>query len=187
MLGQKGQEIVAAELSPEVSATIQLEGTAVEWDFLKRVRGARLLVSFSAAPGFVATARLRNPTNSGTIATITHVHLGVTTLANVTIRLGTATTDLPFVTNTVVPDSRWAQAGPTDSALRGSDNNAADGVGPAGDAVLQEPLLANESLDYPHPWVMMPGSSMDLGCTNANIAFRAWVLWTERGLPPLEA
>jgi len=186
MLGQKGQEIVAAELSPEVSPTIQLEGPAPEWDFLKGVRDCRMLVVFPAAAGFVATARLRNPAASGVIATILHVHMAILTQANVSLRLGALGTDLANVSNTVVPDTRWSSAGATDSALRGSDNGAADAIGPAGDAVLQEAIPAAGRIDYPHPWVMMPGASLDIGCTNANVAFQAWILWTERALPALE-
>lgn len=187
MLGQKGQEVIAGELSPEVSPTIQLEGMSPEWDFLKQVRDCRMVGVLGASALNTGVFRIRNPAGSGVIALIKAV--GVETRGAailMTVTSGAQTADLGTAVNMVVPDGRWNATGTTDTALVGSTNNAADAVAPAGDVLYATRGNANEPRVYPHPWVLMPGFASDFGLAEINAAVNVFAVWTERQLPALE-
>ena len=71
MFSMVGQLEVAAELSPEVSPTVELESAQnQEWDFLKGVKQCATSEEIAANAGAGGQFRLRNPPDSGTLATV---------------------------------------------------------------------------------------------------------------------
>jgi len=184
-LGMKGTVEVAGELSPEVSATIELEGPAPEWDFLKQVRGCR---AANTLPGVVANTvhyRLRNPAGSGTLATIQALGLTPASVAELRINRGQIGGELLTLLVTVVPDTRWGAIGTTTTSLLFSGTNA-DASGPAGDLIATGAALANSQFLYRQPVVLNPGDSLDWGIINTNVRLYTWISWIERQLPALE-
>jgi len=184
MLGQKGQEIVAAELSPEVSPIIILEGTGAEWDFLKSVRGCRCQGAVVGQPGFSSRFRLRNPVNSGVIAVIDEVGFSG---AGVKFRMGRAQIfgDHPAPLLTVVPDLRWGSVGATTTTLLFSkDNTSALGI--PGDLFMQIGVAADNYFKYTQPTVLVPGTSLEWGTNILDSDIDTYVAWRERALPDLE-
>lgn len=186
MFGMAGVMEVAAELSPEITATIELEGPSAEWNYLKGVRDAGCGADIAAAVGFLGNNRLRNPVGSGVIATIKGVALtSVTSRASYVIARGVETGDLALGTvNTTVLDERWAALGQT--SLIWSVTNL-DAAGQAGRAFVRGRLLADTQVLYPFPIVLPPGTSLDFGSADSNIRIIAWAAWSERALPLLEA
>lgn len=187
MLGMAGTEYVAAELSPEVSPTIQVEGPSAEWDFLKAVRRAHCSSTLAAAAGFNARFRLRNPAGSGVIAVVTNIAMANTTAsAALQIARGQEAAGLTLALVTVVPDTRWGIGLNTAALQFSSDNGVA--VGQSGDVIANSVRPVNEEWVYSVEVVLMPGSNINWGTPagTTNRGLTAWATWKERALPALE-
>lgn len=186
MLGQKGESIVAGELSPEVSPTIQLESSTAEWAFLKHVRLSALATRVAPGVGFLSILRLRNPADSGAIAVIEKLILTIGTTDLLILTLGTTPTDLTAVATTV-RDSRWDAGGAVgQNALVASSSNAiAAFTGTA--TILEIEFVANTPFTYDIPFLLLPGRMFEVGATGNNTRLNAVVAWRERSLPALEA
>lgn len=185
MLGMKGQEVVSGELSPEISATIEIEGPGAEWNFLKGVRDASTGATIGAIAGNRPNFRLRNPTGSGVIATVQVVAL-VSPSGDVDIALarGLETTDLAVGTfATTVLDERWAPIGQT--TLVASVTNL-DALGPQGRIFVRARTLDHTEWRYPYQVVLVPGTNLDFGLLTLATGATGWVRWHERRLPRLE-
>lgn len=189
MLGQKGQEIVASELSAEISATIELEGRAAEWDFLKAVRGCATGANLVGVVANTGNFRLRNPVGSGILATIRQWELTPAGPSNLAAARGTETTDLALSTvATTVLDQRW-QGGQLEAAtsLIFSVTNL-DALGPLGRVFARTGRLGDEPWFYDEELVLPPGTNFDWGAAigSTNLRLQTWITWHERGLPRLE-
>jgi len=186
MLGQKGQETVAAELSPEVSPVIVIEGMGAEWDFLKSVRGCSLVALTGPAVGATSVFRLRNPADSGVLGVVKFMAGNASVNILQTLAIGTALADLAVAVNTVTVDRRWNATGTTQSLLLASTNNAADAVGPVGNNIGVFAPLADTEWVYTREIVLVPGTHIDWGITGTNIGIRTYASWIERQFPLLE-
>lgn len=186
MLGQAGTEIVAGELSPEISAVIVLEQDAAEWNFLKHVRDCGGIAAVTGVAVNVITMRLRNPATSGVIAQVSLVSLFPNLRTPVTMGMGEAVTDLALAVNTVTLDSRWGQSGVSDSALVFSTNNATTAIQQAGRAFYSGTPLVDTEWKYREQIVIPPGTFIDWGIELDGISIRTSVRWKERQLPALE-
>lgn len=187
-LGMAGTEIVAAELSPEISATIQIEGESAEWDFLKSVRRAHCSTSLAAAVGFNARFRLRNPLRSGIIAVVTQLGIANTSAsAALQVARGQEAGNLNLTLTTVVPDTRWGTGVDSAALLFSASNSVA--IGQSGDVIVDTVRAVNEEFTWTSEVVLMPGSNLNwgtpLGTTNRGLT--TWVIWKERMLPEIEA
>lgn len=185
MLGMAGSPVVAAELSPEISPTIQLEGPSAEWAFLKGVRLAASGLAITAAAGTGSTVRLRNPLNSACIAVITAIGLSADSIQDFQIRLGQTDVNFGGVLLSTVRDSRWGQVGATGrNALIVSATNT---LPPAvGEDISRWRGAAGITVYYPSEIVLAPGDNLDMGGRTANIPMQVNLAWAERGLPELE-
>ena len=187
MLGMKGVETVASELSPEISATINLETAGAEWDFLKGVRGGTAAGVEAASPANACTFRLRNPVDSGAIAVVSFVEMSGSGITQFRVTRNTEVTDLANVGVTTTPDFRWGQTGAitTTALIFSSKNNTP--AAPVGDLMAIRQLVANSYFLYVNEVVLIPGTAMDFGASNANLQVFVNTAWKERRLPELEA
>lgn len=187
MLGQKGQELVAAELSPEISPTIELEGRSAEWDFLKGVRGISAVLEITAVVAMTSICRVRNPAASGVLGVITMVEetIQITPAAAVLTR-GTEVVDLAVPISTVVLDERWEATGLISSALQFSTNDAGDAIQAAGPSIGIFRPAVDTPWKYTNEIVLPPGTHCDWGPTPTNRTIRTTVTWRERAVARLE-
>jgi len=184
--GMKGQEVVASELSPEVSPVVILENAGAEWDFLKGVRGCRCSQDEPGVALNTTVFRLRNAQDSGVIAIIDELVMSIGPGATVSINRGQIFGDLATGLVTVVPDLRWGAVGATTTALTFSVTTAGL-LGPAGDEIAVE-NRTNRNMRYRQPIVLIPGTSLDWGTVPGETAIpiRTYVSWRERQIPQLE-
>ena len=185
--GMKGTEMVAAELSPEISPTVQLEhADDPEWDFLKDVRNCAVTERISANAAGGGQMLLLNPPGSGVIAVIRTLIFAGTGTIQITARLLVNPAPLVNSSLTVALDTRWeTTAVLTQSALTASFvNNAAIGTG-VGTVYLNQTLASR-----PQTWnariVLTPGFGLAFGAITVDQVVHASAYWHERQLPALE-
>jgi len=181
-----GTQIVAAELSPELSPTWQVEGPTAEWDFLKAVRLVSASTSLSPVAGQTARYALINPANSGMIATVSSVRYSSGNPSRFLLRfIGVALAPFATLAEAGARDSRWGAPGTTISPITFSaENNAAVIAG--GFEVHDTRVLADSPFSFNEPVVLAPGSSLFWGSTFLNFSTSSSVHWSERRLPALE-
>jgi len=187
MLGQKGQEMTAAELSPEVTPTIQIEGEAAEWRFLKAVRDVSSGADLIGVAGNKGRFRLRNPTNSGVIAQVNYLEQTSESTGVHLAARGTETTDLALSTvASTVLDQRWqAGSGAQTGALIFSVTNL-DVLEPEGRVFMRILRLGRTPWRLAQQVVLTPGTNLDWGIQALNIRVVTSLGWQERQLPSLE-
>ena len=188
--GQAGIEVVASELSPEISPTWQLEGNTVEWDYLKSTK--RLLCAVSIESGGYGAWRLRNPEGSGVVAVIENIDITVYSsnlLFNLQLEEGTS--DLAVTGFPIVSDTRWVPPpfnDPSISTLHFTTQTT-------GAQIITGSLLGYwriHDADFPFqrlnpPVVLSPGWALTLASDKAGAHnFCGSVTYRERTLPPLE-
>jgi len=182
-----GTTMVASELSPEISATIQLEGESAEWDYLKAVRKSKCTRTLSGAVGFNTLFRLRNPPDSGVIAVVDQVSMSnIQGSAALTIAAGQELGDLATLATTVTPDRRWGIGVNTATLIFSMQNTVA--AGPSGDEIANSVRGVNEEWLYRSEIVVLPGTTVNwgtaIGTTDRGLA--AYATWKERALPLIE-
>ena len=186
MLGQAGQDVVAAELAPEISPTFELEGMSVQWNFLKGVRDVYVGQTIAAVALNVGKWRFRNPADSGMAAVFSLIRLvpasGAAALA---IRVNSQTTDFATSQPTTVPDTRWGPLTTGRSAIVATFTNAVTAI-PAGQTVAQSREPTSIAWQYDQEIFIPPGVTMDVGTDTANIQMTASFKWSERPFPVLE-
>jgi len=186
-LGMAGTDVVAGELSPEISPTWVLEADPPELAILKSVR----LVASSGALGPVAgqSARylLTNPVGSGMVAVVTNLSVSAPIAYRVVVRMiRSELANFGLGPNEAGSrDSRWER--PTASVspiIFSQENNALVIAGgfPLDDAFVR----ASERYSYTSPVILAPSSSVFWGLVTQNTAASAAVSWYERPLPFLE-
>lgn len=186
--GMKGQEQVSGELSPEISPTIELEGPSAEWDFLKGVRGAAVGLDLAGVVANISVARLRNPVDSGVIATIRAFNWGLVTNGEILAARGTEVVDLGLSTvGTTVLDQRWQTGTSPQSATLICSVTNLDAVGVVGRVFFRSPILSRVVFPYPLEIVLVPGTNLDWSPSAVNVRLFANAFWNERHLPALEA
>jgi len=187
MLAMKGAEVVAGDLSPEISPTIELEGPTAEWSFLKAVRLQATNVVIAGAAATLSMCRLRNPLASGVIAVVDRISYSINGGGqNFRIVIGRDQVDLAIGGPTEVRDSRWQNdAILSRSALSFSSTNL--GVLFGGNTVISEHRISSTTIyTYDTPIVLNPGDSLEAGSTSVNSGLQVSWAWQERMVPPLE-
>jgi len=186
MLGMAGVTSVAAELAPEVSPTIELEGQSVEWNFLKAVRDVYVGQTIAGSALNISKWRFRNPVDSGVVAVMEYVELvptgGTAVLA---LNVSQVTVDLDTVQPTAVPDSRWGPLTTGRSALVVTFQNS-DPTVPGGQAVATSRALDSVAWQYPREILLLPGVALDAGSQSINRQVHGTFKWRERHIPVLE-
>jgi len=180
-MGMKGQEIVAGELSPEISPTWTLEDNAIEWGFLKDVRYCSVGV-YQASGAPISNCRLRNIAGSGVLVVIDEIWVTPEGNTGIVLRLG-PTVDQTVLANVHAAgavDSRWGFQEP--SLQISSGNTAVTGSY----AMMREYATGRARTEYNKQIVMVPGTHLDIGTTSAEYCLFN-ILWHERALTPLES
>jgi len=189
MLGQKGQEIVAGELSPEISPIFQLEAAFpdLEWYYLKGVKAIGFAQQIPLNVGFGGHARITNPVASGVIATISRVAITCTGAIEWVVNIQNSVTLLATNALPAARDGRWPRtASLTQSALLATVTSAS-GVVPTGAGTLHRAHLLPTSLGvYREQVVLPPGFSLDFGSLTGNLTVNLMAEWSERPVTPLE-
>jgi len=187
-LGMKGQQTVAADLSPEVSPTIQLEGSEdQEWDFLKGVRQCSWAEQVAANAGAAGQGQLRNPPGSGVLATLTRIEMGCLAVQQFRIVFNRSTADLANTALTVARDGRWQPTAISQqSALIATFQNAVGSVPTGAGVIYFTPRAVNSPAIYQTQVILPPGSNLHFGGSDANLIMYFSVEWRERQIPALE-
>jgi hypothetical protein len=181
-LGMKGQELVASELSPEVSATWELERDSPEWGFLKGVRFCSVGVYQAESAGAVSNIRVSNPSGSGVLVIVDEIQIATTALAELhlvsapTINQGA----LASSKSSGTVDGRWNLQETT--AIVTGGNTALTGSWTLWDTIT----TANAIRIFNHQIIMKPDSSLDVGSTTLNLPIYVTIAWHERAATPLE-
>jgi len=181
-LGMKGIEIVASELSPEVSPTWTIEDNAIEWGYLKSVRYASAGTIQGGATGKISTIRLRNPANSGVLVVIDQIAMGLGSIDYISVFFS-PTVDQGQLAGTIncgTVDGRWKMRQP--AAAMSHENAAAAGV-----FTLYYSRTASDAVIlYDRQIVMPPKSSIDVTTASTNVTLSANFFWHERTISALE-
>jgi len=186
MLGQKGQEEVAGELSPEISPTIQIEGPSAEWDFLKGVRRCGNGTRLAAAAGFSTRFRIRNPSNSGVLGVVDLIAtFSQTDGVRLTAGILPTTVDLPLPSESASMDRRWEVTGANQTALIMSADNTVV-TPPGGQIFMRARTITNREVIYNQQIVLPPGVAVEWGIIDFNVGVSTYLAWRERGIPLLE-
>lgn len=187
-LGMKGQEMVASELSPELSPVWVLEDAAIEWLFLKQVRACSAAASTTSIAAQFGRYALVNPAASRMVATVSMIRMTANAGVGVELRLIDAElANFATIGQAGPRDTRWEfGAGQTVSPIIfSSENNVATIAG--GFLVHTQITIANQNFALlPEKVVLAPGATLFWGISSANITTRSSVHWTERALPELE-
>jgi len=189
MFSMVGQLEVAAELSPEISPTVELETAAnQEWDFLKGVKQCSTSELIDANAGAGGQFRLRNPLGSGVLATTHELTMtGGVAGQRWAIHVGPQTGDLVNTSLTTARDGRWRQPGALQaSVLIASFQNAVGTVPTGVGTVARWSTVANVSESYFEQIMLAPGDGVTFGSLTANQAVRITASWHERAVQPLE-
>ena len=188
-LGQKGQELVASELSPEISPTIQLEAAfpSLEWYYLKGVRA--IGVGGDVRPNVAAGGhiRLTNPSDSGVIAIVTRIGLQGNALIEWVVNIQEDTVPLASTGLPAARDGRWPRtAAINQSALSLTFTAASGAVGTGAGTLHRAVVLAFVFVEYTDQVVLPPGWSLDWGSISVNINVNFSAAWFERPVAALE-
>jgi len=186
MMGMAGVTDVSADLSPEISPVIVLEGPTPDLAYLKGERQVFCAATVSAVAAMNSKARLRNPPNSGVIAILKSLTMVSPTTTDLRVNINQFTTDLTLV-DTTVPDPRWGALGlaiPASTLVASTTNSQASA--PGGEPMLEVTTLANVPVVLAEPFPLLPGVAIDFGHPSVNIPLRFWVTWSERSFPVLE-
>jgi len=187
MFGMAGVTDVSADLSPEISPVVVIEGPTADLLFLKEVRQIFAADFLAAAIGFTSKWRLRNPARSGVIAVIRHIEMVSPAAVTYGIAVNQQTVDFATVVNTAIPDARWEAlnvAARRATLVSSAANNQA--TGPAGDFLLTARILPNTLLVFSRPFPLLPGTTLDFGTETGNVDLRMSIEWRERAFPVLE-
>jgi len=184
-LGMKGVVEVAGELSPEVSATWEIEADRAEWQFLKGVRLVTTGGGQGASVGNNFIGRLVNPAASGIIASISLVSLSADAISAYAFRFQAAPLgNLASVAESGARDSRWGSPGVSRSPLVASSTVGA--LPTTGFLLHTVRAQANQEIKFTVPLVMTPGSILLFSNTTVNVLTVFSIHWSERGFPELE-
>lgn len=185
-LGMKGVEMVAAELSPEISPVFILEDNSIEWKFLQQVRVCTSGILQVGGAGFESLLRWSNPSISGVIAIFTHLDVMLGSLSSVNFGYATVPGTLGIPAASTVLDHRWATAASPTTIVPSRDNAGAT------ISLSSTVFIARVLIDVAFHWdgqlVLLPGEALEFGAPGSlNLDIRANARWTERQLPALEA
>lgn len=187
-LGMKGQQTVAAELSPEVSPVIELESAEdQEWDFLKGVRQVSWSAQIAANVGAAGQGQLRNPPGSGVLAVVTNIEMAGVSAQQFAITFNRETIDLTNTALTVARDGRWQTTSIfQQSALIATFRNATGAVPVGAGTIYISGRDVRVPVHYSQQIVMPPGSNLIFGGISANDIVWVSCDWHERQIPALE-
>lgn len=186
-LGMKGQQDVAADLSPELSPTWQLESDKPEWSYLKEVKELGFSERILANAGGGGRARIRNPGGSGILCVISHLRVSSNAAAILTARIGVTGLDLANGGIGVARDTRWRQTAFTQSAMALTFQSTPGTIGAGVGTLFVDQPVVLEPYIYEAVIILAPGFEVDWGSNTVNTNISCTAVWTERQLPPLEA
>ena len=186
-LNMKGQEIVAGDLSPEISPTWQVETDELQWDFLKGVKACSAYEVIAANVGAGGHMRLRNPVGSGVIAMIDLVHISPAGSGQnrITLRSG-QTSDLLNTSFTTARDLRWIPSSIGQQSAMVVTFTAASGSVPSNGALYDSIADSRPLIDWVGGAIVTPGTALEFGTFTANIICACGVEWRERRIDEIE-
>jgi len=187
-LQMAGTSEVASELAAEISPVLVMEQDRPDWLWLKgeRLCATTIRQSSGVTPG--PTMRLRNPTTSKVIATVSHIWVSATNVGIVELRFNLETTDLgiPNLSRTLLRDGRgFTAVGADNTSLVGSYVTT---HAPVGNIIFNCRAASSQPIEIKGPIVITPGRSIDLGSLDTaaqGMAVTMW--WSERQLSAIEA
>lgn len=157
-------QVVAAELAPEISPVFVLESDRPEWAFLGGERLGCVAITQAATALARSTCRIRNPANSNALLVIEELYVGIDTTADqVAIRMGEGTADLATVGIVSVRDRRWGDI--QLSAVASRDNAASAGTR----GLWHMPLPVNAPQRIVIPVVLPAGSFLEATSLSNNV------------------
>jgi len=185
-LGMKGQELVSAELAPELSPTWQVESALnQEWDWAKGVN--QYGGSLHVITGPVGTHfRLGNPSGSGVLVRIESLGFQSSTTGDFTVAVHDATALLASIGIKGRRDTRKIKpAGiinPSVAFFTGQGNVGS--VGTVG-RIWYQALITNVQILLNTQIMLTEGNCVTFGSDTPGAA-NGVIQWYERPLPPLE-
>lgn len=186
-LSMVGQVDIAAELSPEVSPTWQLEAATDEWRFLKGVKICSAAEAIVPNVGAAAQFVLRNPLDSGALCVVDEISFNGTPAQTYHITLQTSVADLANTALSVVRDLRWPVTGVAgQAAMLPTFQNAVGAVPVGAGTIFSVRPLGNTQVRYTQQIILPPGTRVYFGGQAANTSMNANIAWHERGIQPLE-
>ena len=188
-LGQKGQELVAGELSPEISPVFGLEAAlwSLEWYYLKGVRalsGSDIIGANVLAGGHM---RLTNPIGSEVLATVTRVSMTAKSIVEWAVNLEETGAILKSVGLSTARDGRWPRTAALFQSALTISFTASSGAVPTGQGILHRgSAIADTLQSYSEQVVVPPGFALTWGSLTANVGVDLNVDWFERPVAALE-
>ncbi len=184
-LAMKGVEDVAAELSPEISPTFQLESELPEWEFLK---GDKLMAGVSAVAGVAAVqsaVKLVNGIQSGVLCRFTKIQIICSPATIVLVERNLATANFTTLFPTVARDTRLPLLNA--SALIHSGQT---GAVPTGESWWSTHFLSDVSQNVLQPresFILTPNHQLQITTNENNTSLRVTWFWIERRIDALES
>jgi len=184
-LGMKGVEVVAGELSPEISPVFILEDNSIEWKFLQQVRVCGSAIIQNGAAGNETLVRWQNPVASGIMAVFSHLDYTASLDENFNFGFTVTTAGLATPGVTAVFDHRW-DTGLNPTAVKVTRTSAGATIALGGSVFVTRVAINNR-----YPWdgavVVLPGEGLEFGSPGTfAVNIRVNARWTERHLPALE-
>lgn len=183
----KGQETVAAELSPEVSPVIVLEDNSAEWQFLQGTRLASSVVAVDAFTAEIPITRVVNPAGSGVLAVFSRIEVIASDAGDV-IALGPVLSldQLTTLGATALRDHRWLSAGATGRNTIVVSSQTATPPLVLSESYWSARVIPNTTNAMVEPFILLPGEAVQWGVLTINTLMRSNIYWSERRLPALE-
>lgn len=183
-LGMKGVPVVSAELSPEISPVIIVQGNDPDQQFLQGVRLCVSAIGVNGVAGNPSLVRWRNPENSGVIAVFERFWFSIENSGQMNVGYAAVQADLPTASASGLRDHRWAGA-PDNTTIRASRTAAGTGLNLA-DSLMVARLTSGRPFTYPQPVILLPGETIEAGTIGVDTEFTAVAIWSERQIPALE-
>ncbi len=181
ILGMKGQEFVASELSPEISPAFILEAELPEWQFLRNQKLMGVVYALPAVAAQNSVVHLVNPAGSGVLATVVRSIYSAVGDTSYVLGRGAQTANLGTVLPSVARDTRFPIVNA--SALIASQGNNVVG---AGEAFHSTGVLSLTPDEFTDPVVLTPAHQFEVSSISTNVAIRGAIQWLERRMDVLE-
>lgn len=171
-------------VAPELMPTLALEVDRLEWGYLKDERPCAGRAVQAAVAGVVSTAILANPANSGTLVVVETIEVQ-NTGTNLDVILHFAPTATLVTLGPTTPrDSRFSNNAPTTNTVAILSHDATAALPVGGKNVFR---LGTTALGWqPFPFVLKPGTALEVRGITVNVALIANFQWRERAAQPGE-
>lgn len=187
MFSMKGQDVVAGELSPEISPTVELGGNGPEWHFLRDDRIQICNIEQAPVVGQPSSWRMVNPATSNIVAVVEGIDWNVTQDTEQDLTLDTVLTPLAQPSFPIIRDTRWANLNTVPPTVSMSPLVFSSGGVTVTGSILWHARLVPTTINHQElNFVLGPGFSLNGGNGNDNLRVVWTIYWRERRLPPIE-